>query len=285
MEWTTLVTDCAMLLHTEDYNWNGRRQISLSDAFLELLYHRISREELLILTEKQKTLDLANRMQIPAVGLEAEGAIPLKGTSYILQGIGAESIFLLEQVYLRYYGLSLVIAETERLFIREMKKSDTEDLFRLYHCKDVQEEVAQAGLSREELSLFVENYSQMRYLLYEYGMWILEEKSTGRLVGEAGIEEDMRLGWEERGGDGICLEAGYVICPEFRRMGYATEALMGILAYGKEKKEIYQFDRISCYVRKGNLASIRTVERCGFVRNENRGYEEKLDLEQYYFQL
>ena len=285
MEWTTLVTDCDMLLQEEGNYWNGRKQISLSDAFFELLHYRLSCEELLILTERQETLDLANRMRIPVVGLERDDAIPLTGTSYILQEIDMESVFFLEQVYLRYYDLSVIIAETKHLFIREMKKSDTEELFRLYQCRDVQKEVAQGGLSREELALFLESYSRMRYPLYEYGMWVLEEKNTGRLVGEAGIEEDTYFDWGGIKGDKICLEVGYVICPEFRRRGYATEALNGILAYVKEKKEVYQFDRVSCYIRIGNLASARTAIRCGFVRSEDGRYGEGRDLEQYCFRL
>lgn len=289
MEWKVLATDSEIFLQEflqeSGYDWNKRKILGLTDVFSELLRHRVAYEELLILAEKQETLDLAKRMKIPAVGLERGNSISLTGTPYILQGIGVESAAFLERVYQRYYGLSVVIIETERLCIREIKKSDTDALFRLYQCRDVQREVEQAGLSREELFLFIEKYIQTRYPLYDYGMWIVEEKETGNFVGEAGIEEDMRLVWKEGDREGICLEAGYAICPEFRRKGYATEALTGILAYIKEKKEVFLFKRVSCYIRPENLWSIRTAERCGLLKGEKGRYGKQKEFEQYSLKL
>lgn len=282
MEWKIVITDCETLLQKKTFHWNGRKIMHLSEVFLELLYHRISCKELLILTEKQETLDLANRMHIPVVGLETEDSFHLTGTPYILQGIDAESVRFLERVYQRYYDLPVVIIETEHLFIREIKKSDTEDLFRLYHCKDVQKEVDQAKLNREELIVFIESYCRVRYPFYDYGMWVIEEKQTGCFVGEAGIEEDTHFIWKEKG---ICLEAGYAILPEFRKRGYAVEALTGILSYVKEKRKQYLWKRLSCYIRPENAASIRTAERCGLRKEEKRRYGEQKEFEQYSLKL
>lgn len=273
-----------MLFRKEFDHWSGRRQIDLSDAFGEWMSGK-KVKEVLILTERQETIDLANRMHIPVVGLEMEKENALTGTSYILQGVERESVVLLEQVYRRFYGLPVVIAQTRHLFIREMRKSDTEHLFRLYHCSDVQGEVDRAMLSQTELSEFVESYSRIRYPLYGYGMWILEEKGTGAFVGEAGIEEDSHLDWQRRGNKSICLEAGYAICPEFRRRGYATEALNGILKFAKEKREEFCFEEICCYIRPENLVSIRVAERCGFLKRIDRRYGEKREAEQYYQKL
>lgn len=285
MEWIILVTDCEAILYEKTDRWNGKQKMHLSDIFSKLLHHKVAHEELLILTEKQETVNLANRMHIPVVGLETESSAHLTGTPYILQGIGEESAALLERVYRRYYKLPVVIAETAHLRIREMIESDTESLFRLYHCLDVQNEVDQADLSKEELFAFVESYRRIRYPYYHYGMWILEEKHTGIFVGEAGIEEDSHLDGEEIKSDGICLEAGYVIEPKWRRKGYATEALKGVLEFAKENKETYQFEKISCYIRSENLASIRTAKRCGFIKNRDERYGKKKELEQYSLKL
>lgn len=285
MEWTTLVTDSDIPFCEEFNNGSKKRKIYLSDAFGELFNHKISCKEILILAEKQETINLANRIGIPVVGLEAEAKISLMGTPYILQGLGAESFVLLERVYRRFYGLPVVIVETEHLYIREMMKSDTDPLFRLYHYKDVEKEVDQASLSKKELSEFIESYRRLRYPMYEYGMWIIEEKDTSYFVGEAGIEEDTHSDWRERKTGGICLEAGYVISPRFRRRGYATEALNGILRFVKEKKEEYQFEEICCYIRPENFTSIRIAERCGFLKNVKERYGKQKEVEQYYLKL
>ena len=190
----------------------------------------------------------------------------------------------LERVYRRYYELPVIMIETQHLFIREMLKSDTDKLFRLYHCADVKQQVEQANLSREELYDFIESYRKIRYPFYGYGMWILEEKDTGEFVGEAGIEEDSHQNWKEESDNGICLEAGYAISPKYRRKGYATEALQGILTFVKEQKDVYCLKQISCYIREKNIASIRTARKCGFLYQAG-AYGQEKDLWQYCLQL
>lgn len=279
MMWTTLVTDNRTLLEEEWCKQYNKRLLSLSEAFPKLLYHTISCKEILILAKEQKTLDLANRLHIPAVGLEIKEGVLFTGTPYILQGLGEESMAFLERVYRRYYDMPVVRIETQRLFIREMQKSDTDNLFRLYHCEDVKQQVAQADFGYEELCDFIESYRNIRYPLYDYGMWVLEEKDTGEFVGEAGIEEDSYGEGEE-----ISLEAGYVVAPKYRRRGYGAEALQGILAFVREQSEDYGWKQISCYIHKNNTASIRMAKKCGF-QYQTGGYGKERDLDQYSFML
>lgn len=53
------------------------------------------------------------------------------------------------------------------------------------------------------------------WLLRGYGMWALEEKSSGAHVGYVGMYNPE--GWPER-------EIGWIIYPEYQRRGFATEA-------------------------------------------------------------
>lgn len=262
-------------------DWSGRRQIALSDALSELLRHELSCEEILILTDKMDTLKVAERLQVPVVGLEWGNCASFTGTRYILQAIGTESTAFLERVYMRYYEQPVVILETEHLRLREMIKSDTENLYRLYQISDVREEVSQASLSKEELAEFVESYRSVRYPMYDYGMWIIEEKETGDFVGEAGVEEDSH-DWTEQSEKGLCLEAGYVICPRFRGRGYAREVLRAIVKFVRMEKEAYEFKRIRCYIRPDNIASVRTAEQSGFFRNmDGKRYGQRQELVSY----
>lgn len=282
MKWTTLVTDCQELLHDETSDWNGRERLHLSDALGKLLRHELSCREILILTDKQETLKLAEQIQVPCVGLEPEEASGhLTGTPYILQAAGAECTAFLEKIYERYYKQPVVVLETEHLCLREMIESDTDNLHRLYHCQDVRGVVSEAGLSREELAEFVKSYRSIRYPMYDYGMWIIEEKETGCFVGEAGMEEDSK---DRTGQDahGIWLEAGYAVCPEFRGRGYAAEALEAIVKFARFEKECYGFERICCYIRPENIPSVRTAERCGFLKSmDGVRYGEEQELVQY----
>jgi len=285
MRWTTLVTDCEELLTKPTPDWNGRAQISLSDAFSCLLHHKLSCEEILILTDNQKTLQLAERIHVPAVGLETEGSVHLTGTPYIFQKIGTKDVEVLKRVYERYHKQRVVILETERLCIREMSESDTDNLYHLYHYQDVSKEVSEASLDREELTEFIRSYQKMRYPMYDYGLWILEEKETGRLVGEAGLEEDCHSKVRQKE-SGIWLEAGYVICPKFRHRGYAAEALQAIVKFAQMGKEYYGFERINCYIRPENIPSARTAKRCGFLKSmEDIRYGQEQNLIQYQFLL
>jgi len=287
MKWTTLVTDCQECLYEKKIDWNGRKKLSLSDAFYEMLSHRLSEKEILILTAKQETLELAQRLHVPAVGLDNQNSI-LEGTSYILQEVTPESVAFLDKVYRRYYRLPVIILKTDRLCLREIRKEDTKKLYQLYRHEDIKKEVAQANLNQKELEEFAEMYEKTRYPIYDYGMWIVEEKETGFFVGEAGLEEDPYALEEQQEpfqnrSKGIWLTAGYAIAPEFRKRGYASEALNGIVLFAQKKKEEYGFLGIHCYIRTGNIPSVKTAKRCGFLKStDGKRYGKAQKLEQYW---
>ncbi|MFW8052521.1 GNAT family N-acetyltransferase [Vagococcus fluvialis] len=56
------------------------------------------------------------------------------------------------------------------------------------------------------------------------------------------------------------LFVGYTISPKFSKQGYATEVLLGIIDWAKQKT----FSDISAYVEIENLASINLLKKTGF---------------------
>ena len=84
-----------------------------------------------------------------------------------------------------------------------------------------------------------------------YGMWALEMKETGEFIGRAGLMQPE--GWPD-------LELGWMLRPEFRHHGYATEAGNAILEFAWC---MLNAQRVISLVRIGNDASDRVAERLG----------------------
>ncbi|KLD65992.1 GNAT family N-acetyltransferase [Dyella japonica] len=84
-----------------------------------------------------------------------------------------------------------------------------------------------------------------------YGMWALELKDTGEFIGRAGLMRPE--GWPD-------LELGWMLKPEFRHHGYATEAGSAILEFAWHA---LGSPRVISLVKIGNEASDRVAERLG----------------------
>jgi RimJ/RimL family protein N-acetyltransferase len=90
-----------------------------------------------------------------------------------------------------------------------------------------------------------------------YGMWAVEEQSTGEFVGRIGC-------WKPEGWPG--LEVGWMLRRASWGRGYATEAAQSALDFAFA--ELRQSHVISL-IQPGNEASIRVAERLG-ARDEGR---------------
>ena len=83
------------------------------------------------------------------------------------------------------------------------------------------------------------------------GMWALELKDGGKFVGRAGLMYPE--GWPD-------LELGWMLKPEHRHHGYATEAGTAVLDFAWNQLHAL---RVISLVRVGNEASDRVAERLG----------------------
>ena len=136
-----------------------------------------------------------------------------------------------EHLKCRFWGQDVVIGQTARIILREMKMSD---LGAFYAFEDAATEpVLQAFIkespeaSKEHLKAYIEHM----YPMFDYGMWTVVEKQSGEIIGICGLGQAKCQGAE-------CTDLGYYICPKWRNRGIASECIEFVLDYAKKYLEI-----------------------------------------------
>jgi RimJ/RimL family protein N-acetyltransferase len=84
-----------------------------------------------------------------------------------------------------------------------------------------------------------------------HGMWALEARASGRLLGLAGLPD-----WEGSAG----MEAGYALHPSAWGHGFATEACRAVVRWAHEALGARDVQSV---IHPDNAASIRVAERLG----------------------
>ena len=101
---------------------------------------------------------------------------------------------------------------------------------------------------------FVRYYINNMYRFFEYGMWLVYSKDTGRLVG--------RMGIENRSIDGENVqEIGYLSGKPYQNMGIAYEVCSAIKEYAKEELGI---DKLYSCINKNNKPSISLIQKLNY---------------------
>lgn len=155
--------------------------------------------------------------------------------------------------------------ETDRLVLRVLGLQDFDDYFAVAADPETFRYSHRGGMSSDEA--WTRLLRQVgHWSLLGWGMFAIEEKATGRFVGECGLGDFRRgLGADF---DGI-PEAGCTIAPWAQRSGYATEAMQGALDWIEGKLDPA---RTVCLVHHENKASIRVAEKLGYRRFAVRSY-------------
>ena len=200
-----------------------------------------------IVSDRQQK-QIADSLGIASVGE------PQCGTRYAVESLAELDIEYLERVRRRYNHIPWDIGETERCLIRELSLSDLPALYELYDKPGMTDFVETLYDYETELE-YQKAYIENMYGFYEYGMWLVFSKETGKLIGRAGLEHN---------------EMGYMIAPEFQNLGYATEVCRFIVDYARKNTD---FEELYCRIDEKNVASVRLAKRLGFVRNGQIGNE------------
>ena len=193
--------------------------------------------------------------------ISAQEGEALPQVNIIVEGFEEVDFCFLERIWQRHHHIPWTILETERLVVRELTLDDMEALFELYSYEGMTDYMEGLYPYEEEYA-YQKAYIEHMYRFFGYGMWLVFEKESKKLVGRAGVEHREALDGE--------LELGYAIGTPWQGKGYATEVCKGILKYVKE--ELF-FEEIVSLVEPANSASAHLLEKLGFF------LETELDLE------
>ncbi len=141
--------------------------------------------------------------------------------------------------------------ETERLVLRMLRQSDLDAYAEMCGDPEVLRFIGNgAPMSRADawrsLAMMLGHWQ-----LRGYGLWAVEEKASGVLVGRVGF-------WEPEGWP--AFEVGWTLRRHWWGRGFATEAAGAALAHAFRRMGR---SHVISLIRAGNLASVRVAERLG----------------------
>ena len=178
------------------------------------------------------------------------------GCRYAFEDPNSIDINYLERIYRRYRGIPWGILETERCYLRETIVEDVEEFFRIYADKRIVEYTEDLYPTIEEEIEYTKEYITNAYHFYEFGVWTIIEKASGRIIGRAGLS--VRDGFDDP-------ELGYVLDTAYQGRGIALEVCSAILDYAKE---YLGAEKINALVHRENSPSLRLLDKLGFQKIE-----------------
>ena len=161
--------------------------------------------------------------------------------------------------------------ETPRLILRPHRLDDYDDVCFLTSDPEAVRMIFQKPLSREEswhrMLRFVGHWA-----LLGYGLLLVEERASGRVVGEVGVA-DFHRGL----GDDFDPhpEMAWMLSHDVHGRGYATEAAGAMLRW---MEAAFAPERTVCIVDPDNAPSLRVAEKLGFHPFGKATYKDKTVL-------
>lgn len=147
--------------------------------------------------------------------------------------------------------LAIPSLETERLTLRPFREADVAPFFELSQDPDVMRYVGDRRVpTLQEVWRGIAGWIG-HWALRGYGQWAIEERSSGRLIGRAGIINPAE--WPG-------AEVGYLLGRAWWGHGYATEAARAAMDWGFEQ---FDFSDLISLIDPDNTASIAVATRLG----------------------
>jgi len=140
--------------------------------------------------------------------------------------------------------------ETERLRLRPIVAGDVEELVRLHDDPLVAEYL---GVRDREWYEWRIEASADEWAQRGHGFVAVLDAADGRFLGRTGLKY-----WPQFGE----TELGWVLRPEARGKGYATEASRALLDWAFEELDV---PYVTAMIRPGNAASVAVAERLGMT--------------------
>lgn len=229
----------------------------------------LSCKECLVIEDSYNGIMAAYNAGIPCLGFDQDGMgiqdmYKADAVFYSFENIDKSYI---DMIYGHSVGEPVVILETERLRIREISVDDVDRIYELYSHKDITKYMPPLYEDKDLEIEYTKNYIENIYGFYNYGIWIVEEKVSGEVIG--------RVGCEYKEYDGITAkhELGYMIGVDYQGKGYAKEALEAVVKHMKQNFDVNEF---YVEISKENKVSRHIAEKMGFK------FEEKVNKNGYF---
>ena len=159
------------------------------------------------------------------------------------------------------------VIETGRLRLRPHRPGDLADCAAMWSDPRVTRHIGGRPFAIDEVWSKILRYAGHLSLL-GYGYWAIEERNSGRFLGETGFA-DFKRGMGP-GFDGA-PEIGWVLAPAAHGAGMGTEAVAAALSWGDRH---FEAARTVCLIDPGNLPSLRLAEKCGYREFRRTTYKD-----------
>ena len=143
---------------------------------------------------------------------------------------------------------------TERLYLRGMLVADAPDMFDYARDPEVSRFLTWEPHPHVKFTKSYLTCVGQQYRTGDFFDWAVIHRESGRMIGTCGFTS---FRYESNAG-----EIGYVLHPDFRGQGLATEAVRAVLSFGFEELELH---RIEARYMQENIASRRLMERVGMT--------------------
>lgn len=149
---------------------------------------------------------------------------------------------------------------TKNLILRAYTDEDVKSMYQILRGKDVLQYFPSSNPPTQERVQKMIHFLLNHWEKYGYGLWAVEDKESGTLIGRCGLQYIAET--DE-------TEIDFILAPEFWGCGLATEAGQASLQFGFEVLNVKEVVGI---VHPENLASQRVLEKLGLERIELTEY-------------
>ena len=151
---------------------------------------------------------------------------------------------------------SSVVLETDRLVLRRHTLGDTDALARLWADPAVVQHIAPPASAEDSWGRLLRYAGH--WALFGYGYLAVVEKSSGAYLGDVGVAQFRRTGFQAPEGS---AEVGWALASAVHGMGYGTEAATAL--HGWIDAEV-PVARTHCIIDPANTGSVAIAKRLGY---------------------
>ncbi len=142
--------------------------------------------------------------------------------------------------------------ETERLVLRKFSVEDAAFILELLNDESFIRNIGDKGVRNDEdAAAYIQNGPIASYESFGFGLYAVELKKTGELIGMCGLLKRDTL---------PDPDIGFAFLPKFWMKGYAFEAAEAVIQYGKN---VLGLKRVLAITIPENAGSIRVLEKIG----------------------